>query len=99
MENTNNITFADQDLIDQYPEIQAEFMREIFRLEPDDYLITDDSTLSDFATSSVELTNLLWGKMIVAKIEEKFGLKVEISWTLVQVFEAIHQSRQPVTLN
>ena len=76
MENINNITFADQDLIDQYPEIQVEFMREIFKLEPSDYLVTDASTLSDFATSGVELENppedytlCVADKAIVAAIE------------------------------
>lgn len=37
-----------QDGVEAFREIAEEFMRKIFELEPSDYLITDESRLSDF---------------------------------------------------
>ncbi len=48
MKRGQRIEFACSDGIEQMRPIADEFMRTIFGLEPGDYLITDQSTLTDF---------------------------------------------------
>ena len=42
------IELADTTYVSIFDAIAEEFMRVVFEMEPEDYLITDESTLSDF---------------------------------------------------
>jgi hypothetical protein len=81
---------AASDEIDQYREIAARVMRDLFELEPDDYLITDESTLRDFTFFGMSDTAPTW-----AHIKERYGLsRNEVgSESLFHLFAAIARAR------
>jgi hypothetical protein len=42
------ITSASTERIDEFTQLSSEFMKQVFNLEPGEYLITDESDLLDF---------------------------------------------------
>jgi hypothetical protein len=84
------IVLAGSDEIDRYSDIAARFMRDLFELEPSDYLITDDSTLRDFTFLGISDTTPTW-----VRIEELYGLsRLEVgSERLLHIFAAIERNR------
>jgi hypothetical protein len=82
------IEFAPITGIDMFLEIAEDFMRRIFDFEPEDYLITDESSLFDF-------TGL--DEMVIPdihkKIQEIYDLDVSdiSSGNLLEMFMRIHR--------
>ena len=87
----NTVTFAPTDKVDAYPEIAAEFMSDIFELDPGDYLITDEADVLDFTPMDESGTTETW-----RRIEAAYGIsfsEVE-SGRLARIFEAIANRRR-----
>ena len=84
------ITFADTDVVDAYPQIAVDFMSRIFDFNPGDYLITDESTLLDFAPFDASDTAEIW-----TRIENTYGIvQSDVgSELLIRVFDAILKRR------
>jgi hypothetical protein len=85
------VTFAPTDQVDVYAEIAAEFMSEIFELDPGEYLITDEADVLDFTPMDESDTTEIW-----RRIETAYGIvstDVE-SERLVKIFEAIANRRR-----
>jgi hypothetical protein len=59
-----NITFASTDLIDEFNQIACEFMGNIFDFLPGEYLITDESDISDFTEFGSSDTSEIWKKIM-----------------------------------
>ena len=86
------IEFAPTTGIDAFGAVADDFMRKVFEFEPGEYLITDESTLGDFAgCSDLNLTN------IQAKVRCIYGSVMENNNDfLVNIFRRIAESgRQP----
>ncbi len=76
--------------IELFDEVAREFMLQIFGLESGDYLITDESSVGDFA--GVEDLQVF---DIVEKVRRVYGLDVSDlqSGTLLDIFMRIHEQR------
>jgi hypothetical protein len=85
------VTFAPTDQVDTYPEIAAEFMSEIFELDPRDYLITDEADVLDFTPMDESDTTEIW-----RRIEVAYGITLSDveSGRLPRIFEAIANRRK-----
>lgn len=84
------IEFAPTTGIDMFPEVVADFMRQIFDFEPGDYLISDEASLFDFTgVDEMELRD------IPQKIRAVYDLDVsEIEASnLLEVFVRIHSRK------
>lgn len=86
------ITYASTDRIDEFRELAADFMMELFDFLPGDYLITDESSLRDFTDFASPDTSRLW-----RRITEIYGIgKADVpSERLVDIFTEI-RARQSV---
>ena len=75
--------------IDKFEEIAEDFMRRIFDLGVNDYLITDESSLWDF-TLSADLSD------VHRKIKQEFGLDPSDlkSARLLEIFGKLHEQRE-----
>jgi hypothetical protein len=84
------ITLASSDEIDHFSGTSASFMREVFELEPSDYVISDESTLRDFTFLGMSDTTPAW-----LRIEELYGLsRLEVrSEHLLHILAAIERIR------
>ena len=81
---SRRFTLASQTRIQRIDErLVARFMKRVFNL--DEYLITDESKVSDFATTALTL----------ARIKHRYGLRVRRGAYLVDVLERISRARQP----
>lgn len=101
-----NIVIADQDVIDQFDDIGAEFFDTVLGLTYSECLVTDESRLSDFAFSGLpdddsskddDLNTLYdkWDAWVIEKIASQYGLRLEKTGvTLVQLFEQIRLIQQ-----
>ncbi len=87
------IEFATTDQLDSLRSIANQFMRVIFDFEPRDYLISDESSLSDFRGFKQNGLAELW-----EQIETHYGIGKESvqSDRLVDIFKVI--SENPTTL-
>jgi hypothetical protein len=76
--------------IDKFGDIAEDFMRRIFDLGVNDYLITDESSLWDFALTA-DLSD------VHRKIKQEFGLdSIDLkSERLIEVFGKLHEQREP----
>jgi hypothetical protein len=76
--------------VDAFQGIAEEFMTVIFEMDPDSYLITDESSLRDF--EGTEDTRL---EDIYARIRSVFDIDVRDvrSGNLVEIFARIHRHR------
>jgi hypothetical protein len=85
------VTLAETDGIEAYPQLAAEFMFQIFELDPGDYLITDESDLLDFTPFAESSTTEIW-----ARIENDYGIgESDVkSRLLYRIFEAISKRRR-----
>ena len=81
------IEFAPTTGIDLFREVAEDFMRRIFDFEPGDYLISDESSLSDF--TGVEDMAL---RDIQQKIREVYDVDVSdlASSNLLEIFARLH---------
>ena len=73
-----------------FPEIVADFIRQIFDFEPGDYLISDESSLFDFTgVDEMELRD------IQQKIQDVYDLDVSgiESGNLLDIFTRIHSRK------
>ena len=84
------IEFASTNGIDMFQSLSEEFMLNIFSMEPGEYLISDESSLSDF----IGLEEFEIDK-IKEKIYSKFGVEIFNinSIKLLEIFTKIHQHR------
>jgi len=112
--NGKTIVMADQDVIGDYDDIAREFLPEVFGIELDECLITDESQLSDFSVGCapedyVRDTSLsrqeslkhlydMCDAIAVKVIKKKYDIDVNAYDSLISVFEKIRQSRN-ITLN
>jgi hypothetical protein len=81
--------YASTDMIDTYDEIKSEFMKDVFELSDGDYMISDESLLSDMLMVRTE-------EDIRERINEKYGIKIEdVGNTLFcEIFSRIHQNKK-----
>jgi len=96
------IEFADSYVVEEYDEIAIDFFNIIFALDYTECFVSDESSLSDFATCCVldeevkdDLVDLLEeGKRnMVAMIKLHYGIDVDAYDTLIVAFEKIKQSQ------
>lgn len=99
-----HIGITDSDRIEQYDQLAIDFMKSIFNLDNSEFLITNESSLSDFA--SCNLSEDLYGKTTslneiyaigrkntVTKIKTLYGIDVdEYDW-LIDIFGKIKQRK------
>jgi len=84
------IEFAPTTGVIMFPDISEDFMKKIFNLEPEQYLISDESSLFDFTgLDEIELTD------IQKKIQDVYDLDVSdiSSGNLLEIFMRIHHSK------
>ena len=81
------ISFASSSRVDILREIANEFMLEIFEFSVGDYLITDESCLSDFTEMGSADVSPIW-----QRIEDHYGIRANdvSSDRLVDIFSEIH---------
>jgi hypothetical protein len=87
------IEYAPTTGIDMFWEIAEDFMQRIFNFAPGEYLITDESSLWDFAgVDDMEITD------IHEKIQEVYALDVSDlqSGNLLEIFLRIHRKTYSV---
>ncbi len=63
------VTFASTERIEEFTQLADEFMERIFDLEPDEYLITDESDVRDFTEMGSSDTSDIW-----KRIDEVYGI-------------------------
>jgi hypothetical protein len=85
------VTLAETDWVETHRQLAAEFMSQIFELDPGDYLITDETDLVDFTPFAESATTEIW-----ARIENEYGIgESDVgSGLLVRIFEAISKRRR-----
>jgi hypothetical protein len=84
------IEFAPTTVVDKYPDISEDFMKKIFYLNQEQYVISDESSLFDFTgLDEIELTD------IQKKIQDVYDLDVSdiASGNLLEIFMRIHHSK------
>lgn len=64
------ITFASTERIEEFAQIASGFMEEIFELLPGDYIISDESDVSDFTGMESSDTSEIW-----KRISEVYGIE------------------------
>ena len=84
------VKIADATYVSIFEGIGEEFMRSVFEMEPGDYLITDESSLSDFVC--IFDHNMA---PIYRRIQETYGLTAADlpSEILYEIFAFIHKLR------
>lgn len=96
------IEFASQNGVDRYPDIAREFMAAILHLKPGEYLISDESSLSDFTLSPADPKGAEGKRRrrertqrVHHRIRTHFGVDVTdiASGRLVEIFKRIHDHR------
>lgn len=100
---------CEQDQIAEFDSIAADFLRNVFHLEPASCCLSDDSELDDFAhmalpqeliqqTMPLNDGDVTWDDWVIARIRDCYG--VELSTTriyLVNLFNQIEQTRNQRT--
>ena len=84
------IEFASTLGVDAFRDISEDFMKNVFGLDPGDYLITDESRLRDFVgTDETDLADSQ------GKIRREYGLDVSQvpSGNLLAIFKRIHRKK------
>ena len=84
------IEYAPSTGVDMFLNISEDFMKKIFYFEPDEYLISDESSLFDFTgLDEMELTD------VQKKIQDVYDLDVSdiASGNLLEIFMRIHHSK------
>jgi hypothetical protein len=83
--------YASTDIVDRFAEIKSEFMKNIFELPDEDYLISDESLLSDMFMDWAE-------EEIRERTKEKYGINIEdVGNTLFcDIFSRIHQNKKSI---
>lgn len=88
--NGSKVELAAQTYVSVFEAIAEEFMRNVFEMEPEDYLITDESRLSDFVCFfDRDLAP------VYRKIEDVYGLaEADLpSTNLHEIFGLIHKTK------
>ncbi len=86
----HKVELAAQTYVNIFDAIAEEFMRKVFEMEPEDYLITDESRLSDFVCFfDRDLAP------VYRKIEGEYGLaEADLpSTNLHEIFALIHRRK------
>jgi hypothetical protein len=84
------IEYAPSAGVDMFLNISEDFMKNIFYFEPDEYLISDESSLFDFTgLDETELTD------VQERIQDVYDLDVSdiASGNLLEIFMRIHHSK------
>jgi len=81
------IEYAPSTGVAMFLDISEDFMKKIFNFEPDEYLISDESSLFDF--TEMELTD------VQKRIQDVYDLDVSdiASGNLLEIFMRIHHSK------
>jgi hypothetical protein len=98
------ITYAEVYEIENYEDIAREFLKTMFDINYDECFISDESSLSDFATccipDEVDNSSMDWPTLadigraaMVKKIDETYGLTVQPWDYLIEVFDRIRRNR------
>jgi hypothetical protein len=84
------VTFAETEGIEAFYEISTEFMEAIFELLPGEYLITDESDISDFTEAGSADSSDIWNR-----ISEVYGIeRAEVeSERFISIFAEIARRR------
>lgn len=84
------ITYASTERIEEFAQLSNEFMKQIFDLEPGEYLISDESDLLDFTDFGSSDTSETW-----KRITEVYGVSLADvgSERFVNIFAVITQRR------
>ena len=86
-----NITYAATDRMNDYRQLANDFMMEVFDLLPGDYLITDESSLHDFADFGVGNTSPIWSRIMESYAVSRTDVPSE---KLVDILAQIRQRRR-----
>lgn len=91
----SRITFASQDGVDQFESLAREFLPAILGYEFDDTLITDESSLSDFAGLYETREEFdAWELDMLQRIEGRYGVRpADARIHLVDLFRDIELHR------
>jgi len=84
------IEYAPSTGVAMFLDISEDFMKKIFNFEPDEYLISDESSLFDFTgLDEMELTD------VQKRIQDVYDLDVSdiASGNLLEIFMRIHHSK------
>lgn len=84
------IEYAPSTGVAMFLNISEDFMKKIFNFEPDEYLISDESSLFDFTgLDEMELTD------VQKRIQDVYDLDVSdiASGNLLEIFMRIHHSK------
>ena len=81
--------YASTEMVDRFDEIRSEFLEDIFELSDGDYIVSDESLLSDMVMDFTE-------EEIRNRIIEKYGINIEdVGNTLFcDIFSRIHQNKK-----
>ncbi len=84
-----NFEYVSTEMVDRFAEIKAEFMKDIFELSEGNYLISDESLLSDMFMDWTE-------EELRERIKEKYGINIEdVENTLFcDIFSRIHHIKK-----
>jgi len=84
------VEFASTDRLEDFHELAASFMSEVFDFLPGDYLITDESSLRDFTDFASSDTSSIW-----RRIAELYSIEMSDvpSERLVDIFAEIQARR------
>lgn len=99
------IVMAETDNIESYDAIAEGFLRKICNIDYKECFISDESTLSDFAgccidndtdVSKLSLSEFydLGKKNIVERVNNVYGLEVDVYDTLVNIIEKIYDQKK-----
>ncbi len=84
------VTYAATDRIEDFRQLASDFMAEVFDFLPGDYLITDESSLHDFAEFGSWDTSPIWTRIIEIYAIGKADVPSEM---LVDIFAEIQSRR------
>lgn len=100
-----NITFAPRKMIGSNTLVEEELMAKVFDFSPNQYLLTDESQLSDMFPRGVYISEEIfdqgmdaamdfWDEKLVEKFQRLFGIVVKPSDTVVAVAHRIVEHRR-----
>ena len=92
----SNITFAEQDGVDQFEALAREFLPTILGYHFDEVMITDESSASDFCGRLETREEFdAWERKVLQRIEDRYGVRpLDSRVHLVDRFRDIELNRR-----
>lgn len=84
------VTYAATDRVEDFRKLAGDFMAEVFDFLPDDYLITDESSLRDFTEFASSDTSPIWRRITEVYAIASADVSSEL---LVDIFAEIQRRR------